>query len=96
MASAQAVEMSVTNSSPSQDSNHPDDLFQSKSRKFLIFVDPRMSLSNMCILPPFLIFAKIRFYSQSILHLKQPSAKLSKIADITKKQESKHGVKHLI
>ena len=30
MASAQVVEMSVTNNSPSQDSNHPDDLFQSR------------------------------------------------------------------
>ena len=31
MASAQVVEMSVTNKSPSQDSNHPDDLFQSRN-----------------------------------------------------------------
>ena len=30
MASAQVVETSVTNDSPSQDSNHPDDLFQSR------------------------------------------------------------------
>ena len=30
MASAQVVEMSVTNNSPPQDSNHPDDLFQSR------------------------------------------------------------------
>ena len=30
MASAQVVETSVTNNSPSQDSYHPDDLFQSK------------------------------------------------------------------
>ena len=30
MASEQVVEMSVTNNSPSQDSNHPDDLFQSR------------------------------------------------------------------
>jgi len=30
MASAQVVEMSVTDNSPSQDSNHPDDLFQSR------------------------------------------------------------------
>ena len=30
MASAQVVETSVTNNSPSQDSNHPDDLFQSQ------------------------------------------------------------------
>ena len=30
MASAQVVETSVTNNSPSQDSNHPDDHFQSR------------------------------------------------------------------
>ena len=30
MASAQVVETSVTNNSPCQDSNHPDDLFQIK------------------------------------------------------------------
>ena len=30
MASAQVVETSVNNNSPSQDSNHPDDLFQSR------------------------------------------------------------------
>ena len=30
MASAQVVEASVTNNSPSQDSYHPDDLFQSR------------------------------------------------------------------
>ena len=30
MASAQVVEMSVTNNNPSQDSNHPDDHFQSR------------------------------------------------------------------
>jgi len=32
MASAQVVETSVTNNSPSQDSYHPDDLFQSSYR----------------------------------------------------------------
>ena len=30
MASAQVVKTSVANNSPSQDSNHPDDLFQSR------------------------------------------------------------------
>ena len=30
MASAKVVETSVTNNSPSQDSNNPDDLFQSR------------------------------------------------------------------
>ena len=34
MASAQVVETSVTNNSPSQDSNHPDDLFQSRYQTF--------------------------------------------------------------
>ena len=34
MASAQVVETSVTNNSPSQDSYHPDDLFQSRYGKF--------------------------------------------------------------
>ena len=32
MASAQVVETSVTNNNPSQDSNDPDDLFQSRNR----------------------------------------------------------------
>ena len=31
MASAQVVETSVNNNSPSQDSYHPDDLFQSRT-----------------------------------------------------------------
>ena len=31
MASARVVETSVANNSPSQDSNHPDDLFQSRN-----------------------------------------------------------------
>ena len=35
MASAWVVETSVANNSPSQDSNHPDDHFQ--SRKFIMF-----------------------------------------------------------
>ena len=33
MASAQVVETSVANNSPSQNSNHPDDLFQSRKVK---------------------------------------------------------------
>ena len=33
MASAHVVETSVTNNSPSQDSNHPDDLFQSRNKR---------------------------------------------------------------
>ena len=35
MASAQVIETSVTNNSPSQDSNHPDDLFQSRNITFI-------------------------------------------------------------
>ena len=48
MASAQVVETSVTNNSPSQDSNHLDDLFQSR------YVTPgfkpfsHLSSDNMC------------------------------------------------
>ena len=38
MASAQVVETSVTNNSPSQDSNHPDDLFQSRNIELVSFV----------------------------------------------------------
>ena len=46
MASAKVVEMSVMNNSPSQDSNHPDDLFQlryemryikNKKKRFFLF-----------------------------------------------------------
>ena len=54
MASAQVVETSVTNNSPSQDSYHPDDLFQSIYEK-LLFVQ-------------FLNFALYVF--ETILHLK--------------------------
>ena len=36
MASAQVVETSVTNNSPSQDSYHPDDLFQSRIKIIII------------------------------------------------------------
>ena len=38
MASAQVVERLVTNNSPSQDSNHPDDLFQSRTIIIIIIV----------------------------------------------------------
>ena len=41
MASTQVVEMSVTNNSPSQDSNHPDDLFQ--SRKSILYITGKTS-----------------------------------------------------
>ena len=36
MASAQVVETSVTNNSPSQDSYHPDDLFQSRNVNIIV------------------------------------------------------------
>ena len=35
-ASAQIVKTSVTNNSPSQDSNHPDDLFQSRYQTLIL------------------------------------------------------------
>ena len=38
MASAQVVETSVDNNSPSQDSNHPDDLFQSRYVLLMYYV----------------------------------------------------------
>ena len=38
MASAQVVETSVANNSPSQDSNHPDDLFQSRYVLLMYYV----------------------------------------------------------
>ena len=34
IASTQVVELSVANNSPSQDSNHPDDLFQSTEIRY--------------------------------------------------------------
>ena len=37
MVSAQVVETSVTNNSPSQDFNHPDDLFQSRYERYIPF-----------------------------------------------------------
>ena len=37
--SAQVVETSVTNNSPSQDCNHPDDLFQSRNNCFSLLLD---------------------------------------------------------
>jgi len=44
MASAQIVETSVTNNSPSQDSSHPDDLFQSRN---VILVSNLMFSANI-------------------------------------------------
>ena len=34
MASAKVIETSVTNNSPSQGTNHPDDLFQSRNNSY--------------------------------------------------------------
>ena len=51
MASAQVVETSVANKSPSQDSNHPDDLFQSR------YVTPRFK-------PFYYYFFVVAFFSQ--------------------------------
>ncbi|KAK2548709.1 GFP-like non-fluorescent chromoprotein [Acropora cervicornis] len=51
MASAQVVETSVTNNSPSQDSYHPDDLFQSRAKKPVKmpgyhYVDRKLDVTN--------------------------------------------------
>ena len=56
MASAQVLETSVTNNSPSQDSNHPDDLFQSKyvtpgfkpNVQELLVQTPREVMQSLC------------------------------------------------
>ena len=48
MASAQVVETSVANNSPSQDSNHPDDLFQSK---FCLYRIVRYSSGDLVTMP---------------------------------------------
>ena len=40
MASAQVVEVFVTNKNPSQDSNHPDDLFQSRNNSKTKYNNP--------------------------------------------------------
>ena len=65
-ASAQVVETSVTNKSPSQDSNHPDDLFQSRNTvfhcqicKFVRFLLP--SSSRLLKLPNDCSNAKLHF-----------------------------------
>ena len=54
MASAQVVETSVTNNSPSQDSNHPDDLFQSR------YVTPQTYVINHFLINHFLKQFSIR------------------------------------
>ena len=52
MASAQVVETSVNNNSPSQDSYHPDDLFQSRynfySQKCIIMLEVILFLRSIC------------------------------------------------
>ena len=57
MASAQVVETSVTNNSPSQDSNHPDDLFQSR------YVTPGFK-------PFFYVRPKVTYYGFEACHHK--------------------------
>ena len=51
MASAQVVETSVTNNSPSQDSNHPDDLFQPMcdTAMLLIFYKPPINFCGLSL-----------------------------------------------
>ena len=56
MASAQVVETSVTNNSPSQDSYHPDDLFQS-----------RHSFVNVLVRPASLVLKEHFFCTLSVL-----------------------------
>ena len=59
MASAQVVETSVTNNSPSQDSNHPDDLFQSRLVNFLV------NSRYLLLVSPYLIHN----YGRSCFHI---------------------------
>ena len=73
MASAKVVEMSFTNNSPSQDSNHPADLFQSRYvtpgfkpfSYFYFLLFPRVPWvllvsCKMCNLPALQFFVHIR------------------------------------
>ena len=50
MASAQVVETSVTNNSPSQDSNHPDDLFQSRDYSSSFIMNPVVVVITVVLL----------------------------------------------
>ena len=51
MTSSQVVETSVTNNSPSQDSNHPDDLFQPmcNTAMLLIFYKPPINFCGLSL-----------------------------------------------
>ena len=53
MASAQVVETSVANNSPSQDSNHPDDHFQLSyvTAGFKLVSYSQLSLQSSCLQP---------------------------------------------
>ena len=58
MASARVVETSITNNSPSQDSNYPDDLFQSRC------VTPGFkpfSYSSFCLI----YYVKLRYLAKN-------------------------------
>ena len=48
MASAQVVETSVTNNSPSQDSYHPDDLFQSRWTLHVVYLNLELIPKFVC------------------------------------------------
>ena len=48
MASAKVVKTSVSNNSPSQDSNHPNDLFQSRSLLIVVMNDACTMDSVLC------------------------------------------------
>ena len=81
MASAQVVETSVTNNSPSQDSYHPDDLFQSryiynimgyrgKVRQIKTAAVTKLNVSNLhCCDLPFKITEHVRgCVAQNFIH----------------------------
>ena len=61
MASAQVVETSAANNSPSQDSNHPDDLFQSR------YVTP--GFKPLSYLYFTVVRVKARFYLLNMSHI---------------------------
>ena len=64
MASAQVVETSVNNNSPSQDSNHPDDLFQSR---YNIVVGSKIIF--FCTSRIFLYFCLVRSFVCASVHV---------------------------
>ena len=64
MASAQVVETSVTNISPSQDSNHPDDLLQSKL-SIRVSQSKRMQVETIYTFKNYLYVVTSGFFSQN-------------------------------